>query len=121
MELYGQELTTIPGTRTYDVQQVDEQGNEKMIKMTEPFFVKGICKTASLISFTDELPSGSSGMPSSEPSFDVLSSKTAYGYGVAVGAEVFWELVAYRSTPYGEGYKTEANFRSMPNDLFKSQ
>lgn len=120
MELYGQELTTLNGTRTYDVQNVQPNGSTLTTTMSEPFFVKGICKTASIISYSNTLSGGIVGNPPEEANFTVIYARTANGFDISVGNSVAWELVALRTTPYGEGYKTEANYRSVPTDMFQA-
>jgi hypothetical protein len=119
IEINGFELTTLTGTRTFDVIYTDPQGNETVQTNSEPFFVKGVCKTSSVITYTDA-PSGTTAAASGQPSFEVYYSRTANGYGVAVGETIMWELISYKSTPYGQIYKNETNWRSVPTDLFKS-
>lgn len=119
IEINGFELTTLTGTRTFDSIYTDPQGNNKVLTNSEPFFVKGVCKTASVITYT-EAPSGTPANPSGQPSFQVYYARTANGYGVAVGETMMWELISYKSTPYGQIYKNETNWRSVPTDLFKS-
>lgn len=119
IEIVGFELTTLTGTRTFEVIYTDAAGNNKTVTNSEPFFVKGVCKTAAVITYTDA-PSGTPASAGSEPSFQVYYAKTANGYGVAVGENMMWELISYKSTPYGQLYKNETNWRSVPTDLFKS-
>jgi hypothetical protein len=119
IEINGFELTTLTGTRTFEIIYTDPQGNETVQENSEPFFVKGVCKTSSVITYTDA-PSGTTAAASGQPSFEVYYARTANGYGVAVGGSVMWELISYKSTPYGKIYKNETNWRSVPTDLFKS-
>ena len=112
IETVGYELATFNGTRTYDVVNTDENGNSTTTSHVEPYFCKGISKTASVLVFTDA-PSGYYSSPSEDPSFMVIYSKNSYGQYVSIG-DPSWELVSYKSTPYGEKYKNESNWRSVP-------
>ena len=118
-EINGFELTTLNGTRTYDVQNVQPNGSTITTTMSEPFFVKGICKTASVITYTDTAI-GTPAPATTDPSFDVYYAKTANGFSLSVGQTIIWEMISYRSTPYGAGYKNETNWRSVPTDLFQT-
>jgi hypothetical protein len=111
-ENVGFELVTLNGMRTYQVVETGPNGNSTIRDMAEPYFCKGICKTASVMTFTDA-PSGSYSYPAANPSFNQIYSKTSYGTSVEIG-DPLWELVSYRSTPYGEKYKNESNWRSVP-------
>jgi hypothetical protein len=120
IDLVGYELTTLNGTRTYEVIENDEDGNiVGQTTMSEPFFVKGICKTASIITYTDEPLTGPV-TSRTEPYFNVYYARTANGFPLLVGQEKIWELISFKSTPYGQGYKNETNWRSVPSDLFKT-
>ena len=111
-ENVGFELMTLNGMRTYDVVQTKPDGNSITTTNVEPYYCKGISKTACVLTFTDD-PSGYYSYPAAEPSFSKIYAKTSYGFPVAIG-EPSWELVSYRSTPYGEKYKNESNWRSIP-------
>jgi hypothetical protein len=111
-ETVGFELITLNGMRTFEVVTTDEEGNDTVQDNAEPYFCKGISKTASVMTFTDA-PSGYYSNPAADPTFSQIYAKTSYGISVQVGAPK-WELVSYKSTPYGEKYKNESNWRSVP-------
>ena len=113
----GFELITLNGVNTYTV-EVEINGTTETKEMSEPFYVKGITKTGSVITFTDSPISSYASMREEEPSFQILYSRTAYGTAIDPG-DTSWELTSYKSTPYGAIYKNESNWRSVPNDLFK--
>jgi hypothetical protein len=112
-ETIGFELVTLNGMRTFEVVETDEEGNNITRQNAEPYFCKGIAKTASVMTFTDA-PAGYYSTPAAGPIFSQIYAKTSYGTGVQVGAPK-WELVSYKSTPYGEKYKNESNWRAIPD------
>lgn len=112
-ETIGFELVTLNGMRTFESVTTDEEGNNTVQENAEPYFCKGISKTASVMTFTDA-PSGYYSAPAAAASFEKIYAKTSYGTSVEIG-DPKWELVSYKSTPYGEKYKNESNWRSVPS------
>jgi hypothetical protein len=112
-ETIGFELVTLNGMRTFEVVETDEEGNNITRQNAEPYFCKGISKTASVLTFTDA-PSGYYSYPAADASFVKIYAKTSYGTPVEIG-DPAWELVSYKSTPYGEKYKNESNWRAIPS------
>jgi hypothetical protein len=111
-ETVGFELMTLNGMRTFEVVETDEEGNNTTQENAEPYFCKGISKTASVMTFTDA-PSGYYSYPAADPLFNKIYAKTSYGTPVEI-YDPEWELVSFKSTPYGEKYKNESNWRSVP-------
>jgi hypothetical protein len=111
-ETVGFELMTLNALRTFEVVTTDEEGNNTVQENAEPYFCKGISKTASVLTFTDG-PSGHYSAPAADPNFSKIYAKTSFGTPVEIG-EPKWELVSFKSTPYGEKYKNESNWRTVP-------
>jgi hypothetical protein len=111
-ETIGFELITLNGIRTFEVLVNSQGGNSRIEQNVEPYFCKGITRTTSIITYTDFAQS-SYQQPSTDPQFTKIYAKTSYGMNVEIGAPT-WELISYRSTPYGEKFKNESNWRSNP-------
>jgi hypothetical protein len=111
-ETIGFELITLNGIRTFDVLVNGSDGSSRIQQNVEPYFCKGITRTTSIITYTD-FAQPSYSQPRTNPEFTKIYAKTSFGTNVDIGAPT-WELISYRSTPYGDKYKNESNWRSNP-------